>query len=64
MVWGVVNEEEEERTTEENEGNEEAGTERSGYRIVGEPLMGFANGRNLGGVRWLIASVEAVVGAR
>ena len=29
-----------------------------------EPLMGFAKGRNLEGVRWLIASGVVVVGAR
>ena len=38
--------------------------ERIGYRIVEEPLMSFAKGRNFGSVRWLIASGVVVVGAR
>ena len=54
-------------TTEDNEVNEAergAEAERIGYRSVAEPLIGFAKGRNLEGVRWLIASGVVVVGAR
>lgn len=52
---GGVVDEEERRTTEENEGNEGLEeTERKSECC--EPLKGYAKGRNLSGVCWLIAN--------